>query len=122
MRSSRAVATLELRGHSYAVVRAIGITVHTGWAACVVVGGSLRKPQIVGNKVIALLEDAERFCYHRAAEMEAAAVHGWLASVRAKALARARRELAPLMDQQVGVGAVVAKDGVLPDLARIQVS
>lgn len=37
--------------------RAIGITIHTGWAACVVVGGSLRKPE-VANKVIELLEDA----------------------------------------------------------------
>lgn len=95
--------------------RAIGITVHTGWAACVVVGGSLRKPQIVGNKVIALLEGAERFCYHRAAEMDAAAVQGWLADVRAKALVQARRELAPLMEPQVSCAAIVAKDGALGD-------
>jgi hypothetical protein len=94
--------------------RAIGITVHTGWAACVVVGGSPRKPQILGNRVIAVLEGTERFCYHRAAEMDAAAVQGWLAQVHAKALARARRELEPLLDPQVSVGAIVAKDGALP--------
>jgi hypothetical protein len=95
--------------------RAIGITVHTGWAACVVVGGSPHKPQIIGNKVIAVLEGTERFCYHRAAEMDAGAVQGWLREVRAKALARARKELASLLDPQVGVGAIVAKDGPIPD-------
>jgi hypothetical protein len=57
---------------------AIGISVHTGWGACVIVGGSLRKPEIIGNSVIELLDGTERFCYHRAAEMEAASVHDWL--------------------------------------------
>src|SRR5579862_9603839 len=66
-------------GSSRATERAIGITVHTGWGACVVVGGSLEKPQIIGNRVIDLVEGAERFCYHRAAEMKAASVRDWLA-------------------------------------------
>lgn len=95
--------------------RAIGITVHTGWGACVVVGGSLREPRILGNRMIELLEGAERFCYHRAAEMEPASVPDWLSQVRAKALARARSELASLIDKRVAVGAIVAKDGELPD-------
>jgi hypothetical protein len=96
--------------------RAIGITIHTGWGACVVVGGSLRKPEIVDNKVIELLADAERFCYHRASEMKAGSVQEWLTRVRAKALAQARSELAPLLALHVRVGAIVAKDGMLPDL------
>ena len=112
-RAARPVAAAEL-SHSPGV-HAIGITVHTGWAACVVVGGSPRKPEIVGNEVIALLEGAERFCYHRAAEMNAAAVQGWLTGLRAKALAQARRELAALMSNQVRVAAIVAKDGALAD-------
>ena len=95
---------------------AIGISVHTGWGACVVVGGSLRAPEVIGNKVVELLDDAERFCYHRAAEMKAAVAPQWLARVRAKALDRARSELAPLLGQGVRVGAIVAKDGALPDL------
>lgn len=95
--------------------RAIGITVHTGWGACVVVGGSLREPQIIGNKVIELLEGVERFCYHRAAEMKPASVPEWLSQVRAKALRRARSELASLLDEHVSIGAIVAKDGDLPD-------
>ena len=95
--------------------RAIGITIHTGWGACVVVGGSLEKPEIVGNRVIELLKEAERFCYHRAAQMQALAAREWLAQVRAKALARARSELAPLMDRYVRIGAIVARAGPLPD-------
>jgi len=95
---------------------AIGISVHTGWGACVVVSGSLRKPEIISNKVIELLADEERFCYHRASEMKPGLAQEWLARVRAKALAQARSELSPLLTSQVLVGAIVAKDGVLPDL------
>jgi hypothetical protein len=94
---------------------AIGISIHTGWAACVLVTGSLRKPEIVGNKVVELLDDPERFCFHRAAEMERAAVREWLEKVRAKALAHAKSELSPLLTEHVRVGAIVAKDGPLPD-------
>jgi hypothetical protein len=98
-----------------AMERAIGITVHTGWGACVVVGGSLRNPEIIGNTVIELLDGTERFCYHRAAEMKAASVPEWLGRVRARALAQARSALAPLLTPAVRAGAIVAKDGVLPD-------
>jgi hypothetical protein len=84
----------------------------------VVVGGSLRKSEIAGNRVIELLDDAERFCFHRAAEMKPALVQEWLTHVRAKALAQARSELSPLM-QHVRVGAIVAKDGILPDLDAV---
>jgi hypothetical protein len=79
------------------------------------VGGSLRKPEIIANTVIELLEGTERFCYHRAAEGDRAAVGEWLARVRKKALARARSELAPLLTANVRIGAIVAKDGPLPD-------
>ena len=34
---------------------AIGITVHPGWGACVVVGGSLNRPGIVANEIIQIL-------------------------------------------------------------------
>ncbi|MGH8289948.1 MAG: hypothetical protein ACREV7_13150 [Steroidobacteraceae bacterium] len=99
--------------------RAIGISVHTGWGACVVVGGSPRKPEIICNKVIELLGDGERFCYHRAATMKPALVQEWLGHVRVKALAQARSELSHLLDQQVRVGAIVAKEGILPDLHTV---
>jgi len=96
--------------------RAIGISIHTGWGACVVVGGSLRKPEIIGNEVIKLLDDGERFCFHRAAEMKPAAAEVWLAGIRAKALAHARAALATLTGQHVDVCAIVAKDGIVGSL------
>jgi hypothetical protein len=101
--------------------RAIGISVHTGWGACVVVGGSLRKPEIFSNSVIELLEDAERFCYHRAAGMNPVLVQEWLIRIRAKALAKARSELVPQM-QDVHIGAIVAKEGAIPDLQAVLAS
>jgi hypothetical protein len=100
---------------SRAMECAIGITVHTGWGTCVVVRGSLHDPQLVHNTVIELLQGTDRFCYHRAAAMKAASVRDWLAQVRAKALAQARTELAPLLTPAVRVGAIVARDGTLSD-------
>jgi hypothetical protein len=41
--------------------RALVVSVHTGWAACVVVGGTLRQPEIVANEIVQLLPDPERF-------------------------------------------------------------
>ena len=59
--------------------RAMGITIHTGWGACVVVGGSLAKPEIIANEVIEILGDSERFCFHMAADMSRAAAEQWIA-------------------------------------------
>ena len=98
-----------------AMVSAIGITVHTGWGACVVVSGSPREPRIIGNRVVKLLDGADRFCYHRAAEMKGASVAEWLARTRARAMDQARIELASLLTPAVRVGAIVARDGVLAD-------
>ena len=102
-----------------ALLRAMGISIHTGWAACVVVGGSLKKPEIVKNEVVEILGDAERFCFHRAAEMERGAARKWIADVRAKAIANARQALAPLVASDVEACAIVAKDGDPGDLDEI---
>ena len=99
--------------------RAMGISIHTGWAACVVVGGSPRKPEIVANEVVEILGDAERFCFHRAAEMERGAARKWIASVRAKAIANAKQALAPLVASDVAACAIVAKDRDPGDLDQI---
>ncbi len=90
---------------------AIGISPHTGWAACVVVGGSLAKPVIVANEVIDILGDDERFCFHMAAEMSLPEARAWLPKVRKKAIANARRALAPLLGPDVVACAIVAKAG-----------
>jgi len=104
------------------VSRAIGMSVHTGWAACVVVGGSPKKPEIVTNEIIDLLGDSERFCFHMAAEMDRAEAEKWIAKIREKALANARRSLAPLLAHGVRACAIVAKNGEAGDLDKVLAS
>jgi hypothetical protein len=99
--------------------RALGITLHTGWGACVIVGGSLREPRVFTNEIIEILGSSERFCFHLAAEMEYAAAETWLARIREKAVANARRALSPLLAQTVGVCAIVAKEGAAGDLREV---
>lgn len=102
--------------------RAIGISPHTGWAACVVVGGSPSQPEILANQVIQILDDSERFCFHMAAEMPVAEAEKWLARIRKKALVNARRALVPLISDNVGMGAIVAKGTVVRDLQTVLAS
>lgn len=89
--------------------RALGISPHTGWAACVVVGGTPAKPQILANEVIDMLGDAERFCFHMAEKMPRAEAARWIATARKKALAAAERALAPLVALDVDLCAIVAR-------------
>ena len=89
--------------------RAIGISIHTGWAACVVVEGSRRDPKIFGNEEIEMLGDAEPFCYHMAEGMKLEEAKRWIASCRKKALVNAKRALRPLTEQ-CRICALVAKD------------
>ena len=91
--------------------RAIGMSVHTGWAACVVVDGSPAKPEIVANQIIDMLDDSKRFCFHMAAEMPRKKAETWLATARKEALANAKRALAPLLAHGVRACAIVAKPG-----------
>ena len=101
--------------------RAMGISVHTGWGACVVVAGSLERPEIVANAMIEVLPDDERFCFHSAAGMQPKAATAWLEHLREKALNTARRELAPLTPH-VRICAIVAKEGEPGDLAAVMAS
>jgi hypothetical protein len=91
--------------------RAIGISIHTGWGACVVVAGSRSKPEIVANEVVKILDDAQRFCFHMAADMPFAAAEKWIVTAKKNALGNAKRALAPLIAQGVTVCAIVAKPG-----------
>jgi len=77
----------------------------------VVVGGSPRRPEIVANEVVDVLGDAERFCFHMAEAMERAEAKAWIARARKKALAEAKRALAPILAEAVAVCAIVAKPG-----------
>ena len=102
--------------------RAIGMSVHTGWAACVVVGGSREKPEIIANEVIEILGDSERFCFHMAEQMKRADAEKWIAQVRKKATAKAKQVLATLVTKEVSVCAIVAKAGADLDLDKVLAS
>jgi hypothetical protein len=85
------------------------------------VGGSLRKPEIHANGIIAMLGDDERFCFHMAAEMPAGDRAPWIAGLRRKAIANARRALASYLVDVVRC-AVVARPGEAGDLETVLAS
>jgi hypothetical protein len=97
---------------------ALGIVVHTGWGACVCVGGSLRKPEIHANGIVEMLGDDERFCFHVAAEMPAAERAPWIAGLRRKAITNARQALASFL-VDVSRCAIVARPGEAGDLEAV---
>src|SRR5262245_8658633 len=90
--------------------QALGISIHTGWGAAVLVAGTPAKPEILANERIRILGDDERFCFHMAVEMKRPAAEQWLAKLRRKAVANARLALAPLT-ANARACALVAKPG-----------
>jgi hypothetical protein len=113
------VSGVKVAETDHPVTRAIGISMHTGWGACVVVAGSLGRPEIVANQVIEILGASERFCFHMAAEMERTAAEKWLAHMRKKAIANAKQALEPLISKEVSLCAIVAKGGDAGELDEI---
>lgn len=104
---------------------AIGLSVHTGWAACVAASGSLRAPRIEAREEIAMLGDADRFLFHRAAEMELADAKRSVARLEEVATERATAAIKRLLEgvraggNEVVACAIVAKDSPLPPLEAI---
>src|SRR4051794_23060353 len=104
------------------MTRALGISVHTGWAACVIAGGTLAHPIIEARERIELLGQNERFVFHCAAEMKRAAVEKWIEETRKTALANARAALRRLITNDVVACAIVAKTGKPGNLDAILAS
>ncbi len=48
---------------------ALGLNVHTGWAAAVVAGGDWVAPFLAAREHVELLGEDQRFVFHKAAEM-----------------------------------------------------
>src|SRR5580704_11984609 len=91
---------------------ALGLSVHTGWAAAAVAGGDWAKPVVVGRERLALLEDESRFVFHRAAEMTPGEAARWVVQARREALARAITAMQRLVaTYAVKVCGVAAKKG-----------
>ncbi len=82
----------------------------------------MSEPTIVANEVIEILGDADRFCFHRAAEMPRAAAREWITATRTKATANAKQALEPLLANDVRACAIVAKPGDPGDLDAILAS
>jgi hypothetical protein len=97
---------------------ALGLTVHTGWAACVLAGGSLRDPHLEAREHLDLIaDDAARFVFHRASELKRAEAAPFVARARRDAVERAVAVFRRLVEgRDVRDCAVVAKSGVMPEL------
>ncbi|HWL88538.1 MAG TPA: hypothetical protein VNO21_22195 [Polyangiaceae bacterium] len=95
---------------------ALGISVHTGWAACVVAGGSLHAPQIEVREEIEILGDDERFLFHRAAEVGLPDAHHAIEGARVRATTRAGEAIRRVVDRRdIAACAIVAKGGLMPE-------
>ena len=96
---------------------ALGLTVHTGWAACIAAGGSLRVPHIAMRARVEMLDDADRFVFHRAAETRRAEAVAFIERARRIAVERASGALEALRKgRDLCACAVVARRGSMPEL------
>jgi hypothetical protein len=103
---------------------AIGFSVHTGWAASVVVEGPAGSPRILDRRRIRLAESDDMLhaaVYHRAAEMTAAAAAKFVREAEGAAFRMAEGELRALVKgRSLDAAAFVSGGGKLPqDLAAI---
>jgi hypothetical protein len=102
---------------------ALGLSVHTGWAACVLAGGSLREPHLAARERVDLLDDPARFVFHRAAEMSRPDAERAIAQAEKDARARAMAALRRVADgRDVQLCAIAAKPGSMPDLGEVLAS
>jgi hypothetical protein len=99
---------------------AIGLSVHTGWAICVVAGGTLRAPRLALRERLEVLGDADRFVFHMAAATSLDRAKSDVARAAKEARRRAadalREVIATIGKESVEVAAcaIVAKDGPMP--------
>jgi hypothetical protein len=109
--------------HNRAMHLALGLSVHTGWAACVLAGGTLRAPRLEAREHVELAGDPERFVFHRAAEMDRADATRSVAKVRSDAIARATGVMKRMIaGRDVEACAIVAKPGEIPELDTVLAS
>jgi hypothetical protein len=102
---------------------ALGFAVHTGWAAYVLAGGSIQSPLIESRERIDLLGDAERFVFHRAAEMSPDKAKEFVAQTARDARAAAVRAIRKAVEgRDVAACAIVARPNPMPPLAQVVAS
>ncbi len=95
---------------------ALGFSVHTGWAAAVVVAGTPRAPRVLARERVELAS-RDRFVYHAAAEIELARAEELVARAGASAAARAADAIRRLSGEHgVRACAVVASGAPAPGI------
>jgi hypothetical protein len=101
------------------------LSVHTGWAACCVVSGDVRAPEILAREVVEMLDDRERFVFHLAAGMKPADAARSVTRAREDAVRAAKSALDGLAGRMRAQGrsivrcAIVARQGAMPPLEEL---
>jgi hypothetical protein len=76
----------------------------------------LQAPHLVAREDLHVLDETERFVFHNAAELPLGEARESVARARERAAERARVELERILSgSDVGVCAIVAKDGLMPE-------
>lgn len=94
---------------------AVGLVVHTGHAAGIVLAGAADAPEVIARVTVDMADDPERFVFHRVAEGQRAEAEAAVAGARSAAIERAGRALDELLARLCAEGhplavcAVVAK-------------
>ena len=112
---------------------AVGLRVHSGWAAAVVVGGSVESPRVLDRRRLILADEAKlagsKQPYHAAEDHELSEASRMIARYVADAESRARESLGGMLDaaeaagHRVGRGALLLASGrPLPGLAQVLAS
>jgi hypothetical protein len=99
------------------VSAALGLRLHTGWAAAVTLTGWTSTPRVVDRRHFALVESPEhdaKFVYHAAAELDGAAAARVVAAALDAARRRAHLELEQLLSELSGAGYSVSAVGLPP--------
>jgi hypothetical protein len=95
---------------------ALALSVHTGWASCVVAGGSLRAPRFLSREIVEILGDNDRFVFHKAEILGGAKAKASVERVTKLARANAKDALRAVVLRVKGVAscAIVAKNKPMP--------
>jgi hypothetical protein len=97
------------------VEAALGLRLHTGWAAAVVLVGSAATLRVVDRRRLSLVEKTDHdavFVYHAASELDAVAAERQVAKAREVAKASALREVGQLVSDLAALNYVVRAVGV----------
>jgi hypothetical protein len=92
---------------------ALGLSVHTGWAASLAVGGTLQAPRVELRAPLELIDRKSAFVYHAAAKTTVAEAESTLGRLAAEVRARAVKAIAGVRKQLAERGLEAASCAVV---------